>query len=229
MTLPSLDHFNFREYDHFYEPAEDTYLLIDALQADADLLRYSVRPRVCLEIGPGSGLVTAALSALLREEKEEIPSQPPPPPPPRPLFMAAEINPRAAAACVLTAKANNVEPFEVVCCDLDICMRDRLRGQVDVLLFNPPYVPTPQEEVGSKDIAAAWAGGERGREVIDRFLPAVKELLSPGGFFYMVAVEDNNPTEIVSVMRGYGVHAEVVLRRRAKNEALSVIKMRHQE
>ncbi|CAM9518702.1 unnamed protein product [Ectocarpus sp. 13 AM-2016] len=232
MTLPSLDHFNFREYDHFYEPAEDTYLLIDALQADADLLRYSVRPRVCLEIGPGSGLVTAALSALLREEKEETPSQPPPPPPPppsRPLFMAAEINPRAAAACVLTAKANNVEPFEVVCCDLDICMRDRLKGQVDVLLFNPPYVPTPQEEVGSKDIAAAWAGGERGREVIDRFLPAVKELLSPGGFFYMVAVEDNNPTEIVSVMRGYGVHAEVVLRRRAKNEALCVIKMRHQE
>ncbi|CBJ26778.1 expressed unknown protein [Ectocarpus siliculosus] len=45
----------------------------------------------------------------------------------------------------------------------------------------------------------------------------------------MVAVEDNNPTEIISVMRGYGVHAEVVLRRRAKNEALCVIKMRHQE
>ncbi|CAN0549766.1 unnamed protein product, partial [Ectocarpus sp. 8 AP-2014] len=40
-------------------------------------------------------------------------------------------------------------------------------------------------------------------------LPFFQELLSPGGFFYMVAVEDNNPTEIVSVMRGYGVHAEV--------------------
>ncbi|CAN0323930.1 unnamed protein product, partial [Hapterophycus canaliculatus] len=98
----------------------------------------------------------------------------PPPPPQRPLFMAAEINPRAAAACVLTAKANKVEPFEVVCCDLATCMQDRLRRQVDVLLFNPPYVPTPPEEVGSKDIAAAWAGGERGREVVDRFLPAVK-------------------------------------------------------
>lgn len=51
MSLPSLDHFHFREYDHFYEPAEDTYLLIDALRADADFLRDSVRPSLCLEIG----------------------------------------------------------------------------------------------------------------------------------------------------------------------------------
>eukprot|EP00903_Cladosiphon_okamuranus_P015185 g14039.t1 len=220
------------EYEHFYEPAEDTYLLIDALHADAEVLRNRVRPSLCLEIGPGSGLVTAALCALLQEggrkEEEEAPA-------PvalqrkllRPLFMAAEINPRAAAACVRTAKANKVEPFEVVCCDLASCVGDRLRQQVDILVFNPPYVPTPPEEVGSKDIAAAWAGGERGREVVDRFLPAVKELLSPTGCFYMVTVEDNDPAEIISIMRGYGVHGEVVLRRRAKNEALSILRMRH--
>lgn len=51
MSLPSLEHFNFREYEHFYEPAEDTYLLIDALQADAGFLRDRVRPLLCLEIG----------------------------------------------------------------------------------------------------------------------------------------------------------------------------------
>lgn len=61
---------------------------------------------------PGSGVVTAALSALLREgreEEEEESLQPRPPPPPlQPLFMAAEINPQAAAACARTAKANKV-------------------------------------------------------------------------------------------------------------------------
>lgn len=51
MSLPSLEHFNFREYDSFYEPAEDTYLLVDALQADKDFLRGTVRPQLCLEIG----------------------------------------------------------------------------------------------------------------------------------------------------------------------------------
>ena len=49
-----------------------------------------------------------------------------------------------------------------------------LREKVDILIFNPPYVPTPADEVGSKGIEAAWAGGEDGRVVIDRFLPLLE-------------------------------------------------------
>ena len=55
------------------------------------------------------------------------------------------------------------------------------RHSIDVLIFNPPYVPTEDEEVvtdiplSSQDnpIAAAWAGGKNGRVVIDRFLPLI--------------------------------------------------------
>lgn len=50
-SLPSLEHFDFREYEQFYEPAEDTYLLVDALHAQKDYIRNTVRPRLCLEIG----------------------------------------------------------------------------------------------------------------------------------------------------------------------------------
>jgi len=50
----------------------------------------------------------------------------------------------------------------------------RLGGQIDLLYFNPPYVLTPSEEVGSHSVGAAWAGGIDGREVIDKFLPYVK-------------------------------------------------------
>ena len=54
---------------------------------------------------------------------------------------------------------------------------------VDILIFNPPYVPTTNEEVvshytdvshGSSNlISAAWAGGIDGRVVIDKFLPLI--------------------------------------------------------
>ena len=40
-------------------------------------------------------------------------------------------------------------------------------------MFNPPYVPTPVEEVTQPGIARAWAGGPEGRQVIDAFLPQV--------------------------------------------------------
>ncbi|OXB79775.1 UNVERIFIED_CONTAM: hypothetical protein H355_013760 [Colinus virginianus] len=64
---------------------------------------------------------------------------------------------------------------------------------VDLLLFNPPYVVTPSEEVQSHGIEASWAGGKKGREVMDRVFPLVADLLSTGGLFYLVTIKENNP------------------------------------
>ncbi len=53
-------------------------------------------------------------------------------------------------------------------------MEDRLTKKIDVLIFNPPYVPTESNEIGGNGIEASWAGGIDGREVIDRLLPKFK-------------------------------------------------------
>lgn len=54
--------------------------------------------------------------------------------------------------------------------------------------------------MGGTGIEAAWAGGERGREVTDRFLPVVAQLLSSKGLFYLITIAENDPGELTEEM-----------------------------
>ena len=83
----------------------------------------------------------------------------------------------------------------------------RLAGKVDVILFNPPYVPTPDDEVGGNGIEASWAGGKDGRVVLDKALPQIARLLSwPNGAAYIITVDDNMPEELAGrLMEGHGI------------------------
>lgn len=72
----------------------------------------------------------------------------------------------------------------------------------DVILFNPPYVPTSMEElqdaIDQKDlITAAWCGGPQGRVVLDRFLDMLPKYLAPTGACYIVLIKENNIPDVM--------------------------------
>jgi release factor glutamine methyltransferase len=56
-------------------------------------------------------------------------------------------------------------------------LQERLRHNVDVLIFNPPYVPTDDLEAtsaqGSQGISGAWAGGTDGMDLTNVLLKQV--------------------------------------------------------
>jgi release factor glutamine methyltransferase len=56
-------------------------------------------------------------------------------------------------------------------------LSSRLGHAVDILVFNPPYVPTSDEEVDAAQIdagiAGSWAGGTDGMQVTDALLRQV--------------------------------------------------------
>ncbi|XP_051473977.1 methyltransferase N6AMT1 [Apus apus] len=193
-----------------YEPAEDTFLLLDALERDAEGLREA-RVEVCLEIGSGSGVVSAFLASSIIGSNA--------------LYICTDINPMAAYCTLETALLNNVH-LQPIITDLVKGLTPRLNGSVDLLLFNPPYVVTPSEEVESHGIEASWAGGKKGREVMDRVFPLVPDLLSPGGLFYLVTIKENNPDEILETMKKYGLEGTRVLSRQAGQEMLTILKFR---
>ncbi|NXN66297.1 HEMK2 methyltransferase, partial [Himantopus himantopus] len=193
-----------------YEPAEDTFLLLDALERDAARLREA-GVEICLEIGSGSGVVSTFLASSVIGSNA--------------LYICTDINPMAAYCTLETALRNNVH-LQPVITDLVKGLSPRLNGKVDLLVFNPPYVVTPSEEVESHGIEASWAGGKKGREVMDRVFPLVPDLLSPGGLFYLVTIKENNPDEILETMKKRGLEGTRVLSRQAGQEMLTILKFR---
>ncbi|XP_077411209.1 methyltransferase N6AMT1 isoform X4 [Vanacampus margaritifer] len=61
---PLYDHAARGDFSEVYDPSEDSFLLIDALEKDAQKLQQ-MRPCVCVEVGSGSGVVSAFLASLL--------------------------------------------------------------------------------------------------------------------------------------------------------------------
>jgi hypothetical protein len=51
LPTPDLSHFSEKDYENFYEPAQDSFLLLDALWKDQAFLKEQVNPTICAEIG----------------------------------------------------------------------------------------------------------------------------------------------------------------------------------
>ncbi|XP_043715706.1 methyltransferase N6AMT1-like [Telopea speciosissima] len=193
-----------------YEPCDDSFALVDALLADrTNLLEH--RPMLCMELGCGSGYVITSLAIMLGQEGAGV------------SYFATDMNPHAVKVTSETLEAHEVHA-DVVLTDIVSGLERRLGSMVDVMVVNPPYVPTPEDEVGRNGIASAWAGGENGRSVIDRILPIVDALLSKKGWLYMVTLAANNPSQICHIMREKGYASRIVVQRSTEEETLHVMK-----
>jgi len=150
---------------------------------------------VVVDLCCGSGAIGAALSDLLGSCE----------------LYAADIDP-AAVSCA----RKNVEPrgghvFEGDLCD---ALPRELRGCVDVVLANAPYVPTGSigmmpPEARLHEPMVALDGGTDGLDVQRRVAEHAAEWLSPGGCLLIETSEDQAP-ETARIMDQSGLRARVV-------------------
>lgn len=203
------------DYDKVYEPAEDSFLLLDSLEEEKDYINSNFKSPLVVEIGTGSGVVTSFM------HKHIIPQG---------LFLTTDLNPHACRASLDTSKKNGGALFlDSLQSDLTTSIRPHL---VDILVFNPPYVPAedvpavPDSEDAYEWLDLALLGGDDGMVVTDRLLANLDSILSSDGIAYILFCARNKPKLVASKMEEMGWSVTLVLNRKAGWEDLSVYKFK---
>ncbi|KAH6709666.1 hypothetical protein DL95DRAFT_39377 [Leptodontidium sp. 2 PMI_412] len=233
LPTPSTSHVAF---ERIYEPAEDSYLLLDTLSCEAEKVflhdRFHDTPPgstkdeslsplpspspLVVEVGTGSGVVVSFVNAHAEAiiGRTDVTT------------MGVDVN---RFACKATEQTIDVAQKDQamqglshgfflgsVLGDLTLALR---ANQVDILIFNPPYVPTPElpeipRELGCQTtshdddshlLSLSYAGGLDGMETTHRLLNSLDNVLSrPRGCAYILLCAQNQPELVKKGIRNWG-------------------------
>ncbi|WP_221356081.1 HemK2/MTQ2 family protein methyltransferase [Streptomyces beigongshangae] len=166
-----------------YAPQADTFLLARALYRERPAPGMDV-----LDLGTGTG--TLAICAARKGAR----------------VTAVDIAWRA----VLTTRLNALRARQ----RLTVHRGDLLgpvRGRTfDLVISNPPYVPTPPSELSStRGLERAWNAGPDGRAVLDRICSEVPHVLRPGGVLLIAQSGLSGTEETLRRLADSGLKATV--------------------
>jgi len=183
----------FSVFPEVYEPAEDSLLLA----------RYSALARgSVLDVGTGCGIqaIIAAKSAKVSE------------------VVGADINARAIENAEENASANGAR------CNFSVSdLFERIHGNFDTIIFNPPYLPTLAEEITRAPLDFAWNGGENGRKVIDAFLRSFPAHLARDGKLLLLHSSLADTQKTIEILSEKKFRARILEEKNIGFEKLSVI------
>lgn len=97
-----------------------------------------------------------------------------------------------------------------------------LRGPADVVLFNPPYLPTDPEHEWDDWMEYALSGGEDGRRAIEPFLADLPRVLAPEGQAYLLVSSLTDPDAVRAYAERQGLTSRQVGEASFPFETLSV-------
>lgn len=189
MTIAYLAPFDSLDIDGVYPPQHDSQLLIDTLEKTE-----LAQGRQVLDLCTGSGVVAIA---------------------------AAEFGAAGVIAFDICPQAVRCSRGNAVHAGADVDVREgSFSGALDyapfdVIVSNPPYVPTPP--AGDTEVipmtagpARAWNAGVDGRLVLDPLCGSACSLLAEGGSLLLVQSTLAGVEESLSALQATGLDAEVI-------------------
>lgn len=222
LPTPSTSHV---DYSRIYEPAEDSFLMLDTLSSQSETAflqsRFAINTPAPLvvEVGIGSGVVIAFVTAHAQQIFGDADVA----------TLGIDVNPFACVASQQTIRnaanlcraAGGTPGAFLDCLNGDLLTAVKSKS-IDVLIFNPPYVPS--EEVPRAPATAASQGpqstadrftrdshllslstdgGLDGMEITNRLLDELDSILSARGVAYILLCAQNKPDRVIASVQSW--------------------------
>ena len=171
-----------------YPPSDDTYLIIDYFKKNINENFFDGLPlepiRKILDMGTGTGIIALFLLELKKNFSKFTSN-----------IYASDISDAAIRCATLNERANNYKNnINFIKSDLFGNFPSNLQHSFDIIVFNPPYLPSISYK--EKDIIRSrsdsnWEGGEQGIEVFLEFIRQVKKFLNPEQKYYIYYISSS--------------------------------------
>ena len=199
-------------YDHVYDPAEDTFLLMDALESEHNNGKFpSDKTTISLEIGSGSGMISSFIIKHKIFGKNNF-------------HLSSDINVLAVNETSKTINLNeHTSRYDTLLMSLLSNIKDK---SLDYLVFNPPYVPSDEVPVlSSQDrLSVALEGGKDGMEITNILIHQLSKKLSENGCAYILFCASNKPLEYKEKIN-HEYNMDLIEKRKCGWEVLSIYRI----
>ena len=187
-------------HEEVYDPAEDTFLVIEGIKIK--------EKQTIFEIGTGCGII--ALYCAKNNAK----------------VICSDINPFAVELTKKNYEINKKKingTMQVRLGDMfSVIKKDE---QFDIIIFNPPYLPTKKSELigGSGWIDKALNGGNNGLKYTTIFIEKLPKYLNKNGKAYFIFSTLSDKKELMEKIDENNFQSEVIKKYDFHNESLQLI------
>jgi HemK-related putative methylase len=195
------------DFKNVYPPSDDTFLLIDYFKATVNEKYFDglklVEIKNILDFGTGTGII-AIFFQLIKQRFTNF----------NPQIYASDILEEALNCAKLNEKLNGIKKkIKFIKSDLFKSFPSDLKNTFEIIIFNPPYLPSMKTLNDKKyNIDYSWDGGKKGYEIFIQFLEQVKYFLNLQHkcYIYFISSSRTNLIDFYNILKKKGFKNKIL-------------------
>ncbi len=197
------------DFENVYYPSDDSFLLIDYFKekiSDNYFDGINVNEiEYILDLGTGTGII-AILFQFFKVKSKKF----------NPKIVASDIL-ENSIECAKKNESLNKFHDEILFLQSDLfkSFPDSLKSSFNIIIFNPPYLPSSPLITDNKKIDHSWDGGLKGFEILIEFIKKVRNFLNlqKSHYIYYISSSRTNLEELNITLDDLKFKSEIVKRK----------------